>query len=79
MVKNKFMQQLTDDQIIQKRKAVCSQFKEARKDQKLTLKEAASGIGITHSMLSKHENGLTSIGIDILIKISHFYGVSIVI
>lgn len=47
-----------------------------RREKGLSQKEAASILGISQSLLSHYENGIRECGLDFLIKIAGYYGVT---
>lgn len=59
------------------KKLLSNKWRESREKMNLTLEEVSGQIGISASYLSKIENGLANISIDLLTKLANFYGESI--
>lgn len=59
------------------KKLLSHKWRESREKMNLTLEEVSREIGISVSYLSKIENGLANISIDLLSKLAKFYGESV--
>jgi DNA-binding transcriptional MerR regulator/quercetin dioxygenase-like cupin family protein len=66
-----------DTQSKYSKKLISNKWREAREKMGLTLDEVSAQVDISSSYLSKIENGLANISIDILNKLAIFYGESI--
>lgn len=54
-----------------------NRLKELRKNRRLTQEELGEIISVTQQNISKYENDVYEIPVDVLIKISHYFNVSI--
>lgn len=59
------------------KKLLSHKWRESREKMNLTLEEVSRQVGVSTSYLSKIENGLANISIDLLSKLANFYGESI--
>lgn len=56
---------------------VGANIKKERKKKKITITELARGVGVTHSVISRMENGKVKINLDLLFQIANFLDVPI--
>ena len=47
-----------------------------RKERRITQKEAAAQLGISQALLSHYEKGIRECGLDFVVRVADFYGVS---
>ena len=52
-------------------------IKNLRKNHGYTVKQVASGTGISENVYPKYESGILNAGVPVLVKIADFYGVSV--
>ena len=52
-------------------------IKNLRKSRGYTVKQVASGTGISENVYPKYESGILNAGVPVLVKIADFYGVSV--
>ena len=55
---------------------ISERITQLRREKKLSQKEAAAFLGISQSLLSHYENGIRECGLEFLIKIAGYYGVT---
>lgn len=57
-------------------KSFSSRLSELRKERGLSQKEAAVKLGVSQALLSHYEKGIRECGLDFVVKVSEFYGVT---
>lgn len=57
-------------------KAFAENLGTLRREKELSQREAASGLGISQALLSHYENGAREPGLDFVVRVCDYYGVS---
>lgn len=57
-------------------KSFSGRLSELRKERGLSQKEAAAQLGVSQALLSHYEKGIRECGLDFVVKVSEFYGVT---
>ena len=57
-------------------KAFAENLGTLRREKELSQREAASGLGISQALLSHYENGAREPGLDFIVRVCDYYGVS---